>query len=105
MLLLFLACFGFFWDSREKEWTTSTGSAFVMDTFVDQKLSGAKSGQAVEEVNQMLADFENRFSAYISSSEIARINQNAGLSYVQVDEETFQLLKTAKEYCHVYSVQ
>ena len=61
MLLLFLACFGFFWDSREKEWTTSTGSAFVMDTFVDQKLSGEKSGQAVEEVNQMLADFENRF--------------------------------------------
>lgn len=47
-------------------------SAFVMDTFVDQKLSGEKSGQAVEEVNQMLADFENRFSAYISSSEIAR---------------------------------
>lgn len=101
MLLLFLACFGFFWDSREKEWTTSTGSAFVMDTFVDQKLSGEKSGQAVEEVNQMLADFENRFSAYISSSEIARINQNAGLSYVQVDEETFQLLKTAKEYCQL----
>ena len=58
---------------------------------MDQKLSGEKSGQAVEEVNQMLADFENRFSAYISSSEIARINQNAGLSYVQVDEETFQL--------------
>ena len=37
--------------------------------------------------------------AYVSSSEISRINQNAGLSYIQVSEETFDFLKTAKEYC------
>lgn len=99
ILLLFLACFGFYWDSREKEWTTSTGSIFVMDTFVDQKLSGADSKRAVETVNQLLLDFENRISVYRSSSEIAGINQNAGVAYVKVSPETFQLLKTAKEYC------
>ena len=99
ILLLFLACFGFYWDSREKDWTTSTGSTFVMDTFVDQKFSGKQSGLAVEKINELLKNFENRFSAYVSSSEISRINQNAGLSYIQVSEETFDFLKTAKEYC------
>ena len=96
ILLLFLACFGFYWDSREKDWTTSTGSTFVMDTFVDQKFSGKQSGLAVEKINELLKNFENRFSAYVSSSEISRINQNAGLSYIQVSEETFDFLKTRK---------
>ncbi len=98
ILLLFFACFGLYWDSREKEWTVSTGTAFVMDTFVDQKLAGSKSRQAVEAVNQRLYDFEKCISAYDLSSEISKINQNAGISYVQVSEETFSILKQAKEY-------
>lgn len=64
-----------------------------------QKFSGKQSGLAVEKINELLKNFENRFSAYVSSSEISRINQNAGLSYIQVSEETFDFLKTAKEYC------
>ncbi|MDD3192325.1 MAG: FAD:protein FMN transferase [Oscillospiraceae bacterium] len=99
ILLFFLACFGSYWDSRQAEQTVSTGSSFVMDTFVDQKLVGSKSGQAVEAVNQELRAFENRISAYDPASEIAKINQNAGVSYVQISEETFALLKTAKAYC------
>lgn len=98
ILLLFFACFGFYWDSREKEWTVSTGTAFVMDTFVDQKLAGPKSQQAVEAVNQQLRAFEKRISAYDLSSEISKINQNAGIAYVQVSEETFSILQLAKEY-------
>lgn len=98
LLLLFFVCFGFYWDSREKEWTVSTGTAFIMDTFVDQKLAGSKSRQAVEAVNQRLQDFEGRVSAYDLSSEISKINQNAGFSYMQVSEETFFVLKQAKEY-------
>lgn len=101
ILLLFFACFGFYWDSREKEWNVEAGSAFIMDTFVDQKLAGRRSEQAVQAVNQTLQDFEKRFSAYDLSSEIAQINQNAGLSYVQVSKETFALLKLAKDYCTI----
>lgn len=99
LLLLFLASFCFYWDYKEKNQAVSVSTTFIMDTFVDQKLVGAKSEQAVAAVNETLQDFEKRVSAYLPESEISRINQNAGLDYVQVSEETFDLLKQAKEYC------
>ena len=98
-LLVFFALFGLYLDQKEKDQTVSTGTAFIMDTFVDQKLVGRDSADAVIAVNKALGQFEDRMSAYRTESQISRINKMAGIDFVQVDEETFELLVLAKEYC------
>ena len=99
-LLALFVVLGLMWDKRDdSQAVVSTGSAFVMDTFVDQKWEGTDSAEAVEAVFQTLRDFENRISAYRSDSEISNINRNAGVSFVQVSESTFSLLSRAKEFC------
>ena len=99
LLLVFFALLGFYQDNKEKDQTVSTGSAFIMDTFVDQKLVGRDSADAVVAVNKALSRFEDRMSAYRTQSMVSLINELAGIDAVKVDEETFALLKQAKELC------
>ena len=44
-----------------------------------------------------VADFESRYSRFIPSSLVSRINQSAGLDWVAVDPETEQLLALCSE--------
>lgn len=71
---------------------------FIMNTFVEMKLYGENAQEATQEISKRMTDYENKMSMHIDTSEISKINQNAGKDYVKVSKETFELMKTAKEY-------
>ena len=43
-----------------------------------------------------LRRFEEKLSMHLNDSEISKINANAGVDYVKVSQETFDLISTAK---------
>ena len=66
------------------------------------RASFAAPSQSVAELFQTellvwVADFESRYSRFIPSSLVSRINQSAGLDWVAVDPETEQLLALCSE--------
>lgn len=66
---------------------------FLMDTVVDQKLTGHRAEETGQQVVDMLRELEDRLSLYDAGSEIAAINAAAGKSAVTVSEETYALLR------------
>lgn len=75
----------------------AAGVTFAMDTVIEQKWYGEHGQETYDETEALLTALENQISLYKAGSEIDRINQNAGVSAVKVSEETFAMLKKAKE--------
>lgn len=71
---------------------------FVMNTHVSQQVSGKNADIAVNEVNLLLKELEDKLSLYIDGSDIDKINKNAGIAPVKVDSLTFNLIELAKDY-------
>lgn len=69
---------------------------YGMSTVIDQQAYGSSAEQAMQAVQQALADFESTLSLYQEDSEIARINAAAGKQPVAVSAETRALLTQAK---------
>lgn len=73
----------------------STGVGFYFDTVVYLTLWGAPDG-LVDEVWEACKHYENLLSKTIEGSDVSRINASGGKP-VQVDPETYAILKEAKE--------
>ena len=79
-----------------------TAVTFVMNTVVEYRLYApeAQAQEAIQAVEQMLRDLENRMSLYLDSSEIQQLNNAAGSGeWVPLSEDTFTLLERAKQFC------
>ncbi len=73
-----------------------TGATFAMNTVVTQTAYGPRAQEAIQDVNRMLAEQEQRLSLFDESGDIARINQAAGSGQgVEVSAETAALLQQA----------
>ncbi|RPF48954.1 thiamine biosynthesis lipoprotein [Hydrogenoanaerobacterium saccharovorans] len=88
-----LAALLFFSIREEKEDRVD----FLMDTFIQQQITGRKAKQTGEKVFQALKAFDDSLSMYNTESEISKINNAAGISYVKVAEQTYNLLKRSQE--------
>lgn len=83
---------------NQKENIPVSGELFVMSTYVTQKVYGDTAQKAINEVETFLVDCEETFSLYKESSEVSKINRNAGIAPVAVSDNTFTLIQTAKRY-------
>ncbi len=83
----------------QKERNTPTVSTeFMMDTVIMQKLYGKRAPQAIAEIEDRLRQYEKTCSMYIENSEIDLINQNAGKKFVEVSDDTLNMIVRAKEF-------
>ncbi len=83
--------------SGKTQW--KSGQFFIMNTVVEYALYGGNAKEAGPEIMRQLRDYENQVSLYLNDSEIARINQAAGVAPVAVSARTMSTLKTVKNYC------
>ena len=67
-----------------------------MGTVSSLSIIHPEATQLLKKAEEMFIDFEKRFSANDSTSDLMKINQNAGLKPIQVDEELFKLIKIGK---------
>lgn len=78
--------------------TPATGDLYTMSTYVTQQVYGREKEKAIENVNTLLKSLDKKLSLFQEGSDIDRINQNAGISPVKVDDYTFALISAAKRY-------
>ncbi len=97
--VLFLAALGvlLWWDQTQAEPEPYRTTDFAMSTFVTQELYGENAQAAAQAVSEYLFTFEAQFSPFVSGSAIDRINQNAGVRPVLLEEDAYALLKQALE--------
>lgn len=72
---------------------------FIFDTIVSVKVYDERMNAAhFDEIRELLEHINETMNRFEQESEVASINQSAGIAAVQVSEETFRIIKTAKEY-------
>lgn len=83
-----------------------------MDRQLNIKLMGASisvrifhknSKEILCEVEKMIYDFNNRFSANREDSLLMKVNKNAGKKGIVVDQDIFELVKISKRYSIEYN--
>lgn len=73
---------------------------FIFNTKVYQKIctEGINGGFILSEANEIMRIFENKLNFYNKDSEISKINENAGKSFVKVSNTTFEIISKSKDY-------
>lgn len=84
----------YFFNARQVKAVTSS---FIMDTVVTQQVYGKNAEEAAEEVIQKLTEFEQKYSMYLETSEIYRLNEAAGREAVALSPDVFSFLRRAAE--------
>lgn len=97
MLISFNSC-----GSEISKTPVITKTAFAMDTVCTIKIYDKNADEKIiDDAFAYVHELENLLSRYVSTSDIARINDSAGKNYVKVDTRTLELLKE----CVYYSAQ
>lgn len=73
-------------------------NAFLLNTFNTITLYGTDDTSYFEEIYNEVERLENKLSMHISGSEVALINDNAGVQPVKVSTETFEVIAKSIEY-------
>ena len=97
--LIFL-CLIFILAGCKKEEEVSR-TDFLMDTFITQFWQGENAQKTYDEIKALLEKEENALSSYKEESELTLLNKMSGKEPVKVEEETFAVLKRAKELSEI----
>jgi thiamine biosynthesis lipoprotein len=98
-IILLTAAFVFFNrqnDTYNGKPISKTG--FLLGTIVEVKIYEQVDEKVFDEVFNILNDIENKMSINIETSEVSKINKNAGVNSVKVSEETFHVIDKGKYY-------
>lgn len=70
---------------------------FMMDTVMTLKIYDGENEKAMDEAINRLKSIEDTMSAHIETSDLTKINENAGEKAVEVDSELYRIIKKAKD--------
>lgn len=98
LLLAFVCFLGACTPQPRQEIPVKSGMTFAFDTVIEQTWYGEAGKTAYLDIAKKLGAMESKLSLYRQGSEIDRLNQAAGKEYVPLSEDTFQILKQAKEW-------
>ncbi|MFV0413097.1 MAG: FAD:protein FMN transferase [Oscillospiraceae bacterium] len=74
-----------------------TSATFAMDAMVSQTAYGPGAQRAMQQVNLALAEYEQEFSLYSETGDVARINEAAGKGGADVSPRTAALIQQATQ--------
>lgn len=81
--------------------TPVTKSRIMMGTVVDMRAYGRNAEKAMEKAFAKIQDIENKMSVNIAGSEVAQINDAAGVNAVKISAETLTVLRKAIEFAEL----
>nr|WP_207731439.1 FAD:protein FMN transferase [Clostridium botulinum] len=91
MPLVFVGC-----NSKPEE--PVSRETYLMGTIINIKAYGKDADKAVQASVDKISDIENKMSLNISTSEVNKINKNAGIAPVKVSKNTFDVVKASLIY-------
>jgi len=106
-ILLILFVLLFFTGCNSNEISTDESvepkseNAFYLGTVVDITIYDKAPDNIFETLFSKIEDIENKMSLNIDSSEVNKINENAGKNFVEVSEDTYNVIKKGKYYSDI----
>jgi len=97
-----LALLGYFLDISSSKTTEKSAQdrQILMDTIVDVRVEGPNAVALMAEAFQVMARVEQKLSRFVDTSDVSRINRQAG-EWVEVGEETLAVINLALEAARV----
>ncbi|KEJ03341.1 thiamine biosynthesis protein ApbE [Clostridium botulinum A2B3 87] len=89
--LVFVGC-----NSKPEE--PVSRETYLMGTIINIKAYGKNADKAVQSSVDKISDIENKMSLNIPTSEVNKINKNAGIAPVKVSKNTFHVIKASLIY-------
>lgn len=74
---------------------------FLMDTVINLKIYDGKNEKAMEEGIERIKDIEKIMSAHLEDSDLSKINENAGIKPVKVDESLYYVINKSIEIAEI----
>ena len=74
-------------------------TTYSMGSYVQQTVYGSGREEAAQAASTAVAELEDLISWRVEGSDIARLNQEAGTGFLQIDPQTWDILHTAQEVC------
>ncbi len=78
-----------------------TRTEFLMDTVVNIKVYGKQNKKVMDMAVDRLREIEDRMSVTIATSDVSKINENAGIKPVQVHEDVYYVIEKAKYFAEL----
>lgn len=93
VLLLLAASVIFLWVRFGQRASRYQCTNYAMGTYIQQTVYGKKAKTAAAAAAKSISSLENLISWRIDSSDVARLNENAGSKWISIDAKTSNLLK------------
>lgn len=77
---------------------SASTQSFGLGTVIQITAYGKNADEAIDEAVNTIGDIDDKMSYFKTESDICRINANAGLSFQNVSEETYYVIKQAVYY-------
>lgn len=71
---------------------------YLMGTIIQLKVYGGKAEKATDEAVKRISEIENKMSVNIETSEITKLNANAGIAGEKLSDDVYSVIKKAVEY-------
>ncbi|BDR86334.1 FAD:protein FMN transferase [Clostridium tetani] len=81
-----------------KEEKVITKENYLLDTLIQLKVYGKNSEKATNEAMDAISDIDDIMSPTKSTSDVVKINNNAGKDFVKINENTLEVIKTSIKY-------
>jgi len=74
---------------------------FLMDTVMTIRIYDNQKEKTLDKVFQRLQEIEDRMSSHIATSDVSKVNDNAGIGPVTVHEDTYEVIERVKYYAEL----
>ncbi|QBD84656.1 FAD:protein FMN transferase [Clostridium tetani] len=81
-----------------KEEKVITKENYLLDTLIQLKAYGKNSEKATNEAMDAISDIDDIMSPTKPTSDVTKINNNAGKDFVKINENTLEVIKTSIKY-------
>ncbi|KGI40380.1 FAD:protein FMN transferase [Clostridium tetani] len=81
-----------------KEEKVITKENYLLDTLIQLKVYGKNSEKATNEAMDAISDIDDIMSPTKPTSDVVKINNNAGKDFVKINENTLEVIKTSIKY-------
>ena len=85
-------------NQKEDKYSNTYYNLGTINEITLYNISKKDGDRILEKCSSILTDIDDKMSSQITSSEISKINENAGKDYVKVSEDTFKVIKESLKF-------
>lgn len=97
VLIVLVILLSVVWNAAEQKENRVETTGYAMGSVVQQTVYGENAQAASDAVLQAVTELENRISWRVEGSDVARLNDNAGVEWISIEPETASLLSLCRE--------